>query len=269
MQSNAKTFLDQFSQAWEGGYFEGEPRDPMASSTYGVYGYNSSLYTVNLACIRPYVNKDTTVLEIGPGRGAWSKTILDRGCKKLYAVDAAPAEHTHFWEHVGKDSRVTYLVATDFELADVPDDSIDFFFSFGVFCHLSPEMCESYVKSLHRKMKRGAVGMLMYGDFDKYEECVNHADKTSIMRTLQQPRKIWTPVKVSYALCWKYFRSKMDIEHVSKNRGENLTDSAGRTTWFHWGMDRAISSLESNGFSVVEKDVNAISRDPITHFIRP
>ena len=77
-----------------GGYLEGSPLDPMSSSTYGVYGYNSILYTVYSACIRPYITSSTVVLEIGPGRGAWSKTFLHRNCRKLYAVDVADPAHT-------------------------------------------------------------------------------------------------------------------------------------------------------------------------------
>src|ERR1700693_3758411 len=94
-------FLRQFSEIWHDGYFEGDPRDPLGESTYGVWSYNSPLFTTYMACIRPYVGANTTALEIGPGRGAWSKSILGRGVKHLYAVDAAPAEHTKFWQYVG------------------------------------------------------------------------------------------------------------------------------------------------------------------------
>ncbi len=66
-------FLQGFIRAFQGGYFEGYSLDPMAPSTYGIYGYNSVLYTVYSACIRPYIASDTVVLEIGPRRGAWSK----------------------------------------------------------------------------------------------------------------------------------------------------------------------------------------------------
>ena len=143
----------------------------MSSSTYGVYGYNSILYTAYSACIRPYITSSTVVLEIGPGRGAWSKTFLHRDCRKLYAVDVADPAHTHFRDYVGIDSRAEYLVVDDLLLAEVPDYSIDFFFSFGVFCHLKPEMCEEYLLAILRKIKHGSRGFLMIADFDKYEQC--------------------------------------------------------------------------------------------------
>lgn len=262
-----ETFSKQFSLAWSGGYYEGDPLDSMAESTYGVYGYNSSLHTVYLACIRPYVGPETVALEIGPGRGAWSKVILARNCTKLYAVDAAPAEHTHFWEYVGQNQRATYIVTKDFELNDVPDSSIDFFFSFGVFCHLRPEMCASYIRSLARKMKPGANGFLMVADFDKYSSCQKNADNTSLKRFFDhQTRKVWMPMRLAYSATWNMFRSKMDLECVSKDKERNLSNSAGDTSWYHWGIENACKTLSESGFEVIDQDIDAINRDPIAHF---
>jgi hypothetical protein len=120
-------FLATFTTVWKGGYYEGNPLDAMSPSSYGVVGYNSILYTTYLACIRPYVTESSTVLEIGPGRGAWTKAILARQPRKIYAVDAAPPDHTGFWEYVGEDTRLTYITAKDFSLDGVPEQSADFF----------------------------------------------------------------------------------------------------------------------------------------------
>jgi hypothetical protein len=248
---------------------EGQPLDPMGASTYGVYGYNSVLYTVYSACIRPYITSDTVVLEVGPGRGAWSKAFLERNCRKLYAVDAASAEHTHFWDYVGKDPRAEYIVTDDFSLSGVPDNSIDFFFSFGVFCHLKPEMCEEYVQSLGPKMRSGSRGFLYIADFDKYERCLANAERLTVGRFLAaQTRKIWIPAKYGYLLAWRFFRSKMDLENVSKSRERNLWNSEGNFGWYHWGVDRACPALKSAGFEIVEPDVEVTPRDPVIHFIK-
>lgn len=263
-------FLQGFKQAFQGGYFEGSPLDPMSSSTYGVYGYNSILYTVYSACIRPYITASTVVLEIGPGRGAWSKTFLHRNCRKLYAVDVADPAHTHFWDYVGRDSRAEYLVVNNLLLAGVPDDSIDFFFSFGVFCHLKPEMCEEYLLAIFRKMKHGSRGFLMIADFDKYEQCRAMADRFSVGRFLaEQRRKIWLPAKLGYSLAWRFFRPKMDIEPVSKSREKNLWTVEGDFGWYHWGLERACLAMVRAGFEIVEPDVEVCQRDPVIHFRRP
>jgi methyltransferase family protein len=261
-------FFRQFQQAWEGGYFESDPRDPLGASSYGVYGYNSVLYTVYSACIRPYVNRETTVLEIGPGRGAWTKTILARDCRKIYAVDAASPEHSQFWEYVGRDPRVEHIVANDFSLSGIPDGAIDFFFSFGTFSHLTAGMCEQYVSSLAPKMRRGARGFVMIGDFDKYNRCIDNAAHLSIGRILtDQRRKVWLPVRFAYLFVWKLFRSRMDLERVSKSREENLV-AGPWPGWYHWGVGPACTALQRAGFDVIEADVEVISRDPMIHFVK-
>lgn len=61
---------------WEGGYYEGDPLDPVGRSSYGAGGYISVLHAVYLTCVRPYVNADTLALELGPGRGAWTRALL-------------------------------------------------------------------------------------------------------------------------------------------------------------------------------------------------
>jgi phospholipid N-methyltransferase len=264
-------FLSNFNNAWVGGFFEGNPLDPMGSSTYGIYGYNSILYTIYMACIRPHITSDTVVLEIGPGRGAWTKTFLERNCRKVYAVDAADPEHTHFWEYIGHDSRVDYIVVQDFRLAEVPDDSIDFFFSFGVFCHLKPEMCEEYIQSLGSKMRQGGHGFLMIADFDKYEQCRAAAERLSIGRFLaSQKRKVWLPTKLAFRYTWRYFRPKLDLEPVSKSRDRNLWNSSGSGFgWYHWGVEQACKTLTNAGFAIIEPDVQVCPRDPVIHFKKP
>ena len=260
-------FLQKFKHAWPGGFAEGVPLDPMGSSTYGVYGYNSILYTIYLVCIKPYITPETVVLEIGPGRGAWTQTFLKENCRKVYAVDVADPEHTHFWDYVGNDPRVEYIVVQDLQLAKVPDDSIDFFFSFGVFCHLRPEMCEEYVQSLARKMRKGSQGFLMIADFDKYEECRNHAESYSIERFFDgQTQKVWLPTKLAFRYTWRYFRHKMDLQPVSKSSEHNLTASADGFGWFHWGVDRACKAIANAGFEIIERDVEVCPRDPMIHF---
>ncbi len=266
--ASEQAFFAKFSKEWQGGYFEGNPLDPMAPSTYGAYGYNSMLYTVYLTCIRNRIKDDTTVLEIGPGRGAWTKTFLESGCKQVYAVDAAPAEHTGFWNYVGDTSRVKYITATDFTLSDVPDGSIDHFFSFGVFCHLKPEMCETYLTSIKKKMRSGSQGFLMIADYDKYNSCLAHADQLSLKRILGS-RKIWLPAKLAYLLTWKIFPSKADLIRVSKTADLDTHRDTETTGWYHWGLDRACDAIIREGFTIIERDMEIVARDPVIHFMKP
>ena len=254
-------FLRQFSSLWHGGYFEGDPRDPHGENTYGEYGYNSAIFTTYMACIRPYVDANTTALEIGPGRGAWSKVILGCGAKHLYALDAASAEHTGFWQYVGSADRATYILAKDFSLDGVPDNSIDYFFSFGVFCHLKPEMSAAYIGSLARKMKSGANGFLQFGDFDKYNHCLKDPSSYVLLRALKGKRRLLA--RLAYSILLK---RRMNFTPLSKDAKSNLADPEGRGSWYHWSTHDACATIKACGFEIVEPDINVLSRDPVVHF---
>jgi SAM-dependent methyltransferase len=256
------SFNSSFSQIWRDGYYEGDPRDPMSHSSYGVFGWYSSLYLTYLACIRPYVKSDSVVIEIGPGRGAWTRAIVELGPRHVYAVDAATAEHTGFWEYVGKRSNVDYIVADDFSLAGVHDKSADYFFSFGCFCHLRPEMCETYVASLARKMKPGARGFLMIADYDKFNACAAHHANTSIERAFSGRR--FRLVRAAYWLSVKLMRRRFIPDALDKMSEGPHTAGA----WYHWGIDRACAALEKSGLSVIERDVGVSHRDPVIHFAK-
>lgn len=71
--------LKSFENLWEGGYFEGDPLNPMERSSYGQLGFMSILHATYLRCIRPYIKNYTVSLEIGPG---W-KRFLDKSTVTL------------------------------------------------------------------------------------------------------------------------------------------------------------------------------------------
>lgn len=257
------SFLSGFSRIWCGGYYEGDPRDPLGHSYYGVFGWHSSLYLTYLACIRPYVKPGGVVVEIGPGRGAWTKAIAELGPRRIYAVDAVPAEHSGFWDYVGRRSNVDYIVAGDFSLAGVPDNSADYFFSFGCFCHLRPEMCEAYIASLARKMKSGGQGFLMIADYDKFNACVAHHADTSIERAFRGRR--FGLVRAAYRLSVTLMRRGFVPDPLDKTAEIPHVPGA----WYHCGVDRACAALERAGFTVVERDIDVSHRDPVIHFAKP
>jgi SAM-dependent methyltransferase len=261
---------EKFREIWKGGYYEGDPMEPMSRSSYGICGFNSVLYTVYLTCIRPYINSDTRVLEIGPGRGAWTKTLLKRGAKKVFVIDAAPPEHTGFWDYVGKTDRVEYNTVSDLTLAPIPDGGIDFFFSFGVFCHLSPESCETYISSLARKLRPGAEAFLMIADYDKFNRCIDDVDRVSLKAFLaRNPDKIWQPTRLAFNATWKFFGNRMINSRISKQEDLEGTHAKSAGRWYHWGLDRACEVIEREGFTIVERDMEIVARDPVIHFRKP
>jgi hypothetical protein len=98
-----KKELESFRDIWHGGFFEGDPLDPMGISIYGILGYMSVIHIIYLYCICPYVIQETSALEIGPGRGAWTRTMLR--ARDVWCLDALSAQHNRFWEYVDEQNR--------------------------------------------------------------------------------------------------------------------------------------------------------------------
>ena len=253
--------IKNFRNIWGGGYYEGNPLEPLAPSEYGALGYLSIIHAIYLMCIKPYVDGTTSVLEIGPGRGAWTKCFVERGAKKIACVDAAPAEHTGFWECVGKHENVDYHVAEDFSLSMIEDSSIDYFFSFGVFCHIHPSGVEKYLQALSTKMRSGTHGFLMIADYEKYNKAVSQPDRYTFGNMFVGRRFI--PMKITWSAVYS-------VVSPLRFRPKDINESAAIDTaglrWFHLGADNAARLLKQSGFEVVDQDIGISHRDPILHF---
>ena len=64
--------------------------------------------------------------------------------------------------------RYIELPDRDYNCTGVEDESIDFAFSFGVFCHLPNSANETYVNSIYKKLKVGGVALLAFADFYRH-----------------------------------------------------------------------------------------------------
>lgn len=251
--------ISDFTSEWPGGYFEGDPRDPFASSSYLSLGYISVLHATYLACIKPHVTNDTTVLEIGPGRGAWTKAILELSPKAIWAVDAASDEHSGFSDYVGQSPRVRHRQISDESLSIVPDGEVNFFFSFGVFCHLPESIVSNYLVSLSSKMSPGAHGYFMVADFDQHDFHVRHNDALDHLFALRR----FAVERIVHRTMTSLFPHKLKGGLRHKDPGQ------GASQWYNIGKERASEIAGAAGFNVVERDVGTCPRDPIIHIVRP
>ena len=251
---------ENFSTVWEGGYFEGDPLDPMGRSEYNRLGYMSVLYATYLCCIKPYVNSDSNVLEIGAGRGAWTRTMIN--AREVVVLEAVDAEHSGFWEYVGRHSNVRYHKVTDFSCSVLPDNRFSFFFTFGCFCHLPPTAIVEYMSNVYAKLQSGAHGFMMVADFDKYNSAVrnlsHYADtRACYPRRFRPVRWLWEAL---WATSWpSNLKTMTDRTPAAKNAGP----------WFHLGTDEACGMLEGLGYKIVDTDCGVSHRDPVIHFMKP
>jgi hypothetical protein len=260
---------------WSGGYYEGDPLDPFGRSSYAQMGFVSVLHAIYQVCIRPNVGPETNVLEIGPGRGAWTKTML--AAREIWCVDVNSAAHNGFWPHVGEENRrkVRYLEVDDFSCRDLPDEHFDFLFSFGTFCHVPVEGQRLYLRNLLGKMRKGATAAIMIGDFDKYNAAVRaHGNLSLSLR--RYPAAMRAGRKLIDLGRWL-----VDAAYLATRRRPpwvffdpmGLRDKAAITrepgAWFHAGVDETCRFAASVGWEVVNPDLGLSVRDPIVLLRRP
>jgi hypothetical protein len=244
--------LASFQSLWAGGYFEGDPLSPLGPSAYSQLNFISILHATYLRCIKPYVNANTVALEIGPGRGAWTKCLL--GSKEVYALDALSATHNGFFEYIGRPAHVKYFQVSDFACADLPENHFNFMFSHGCLCHVSFAGIEQYARNIFPKMRSGSECFWMIADYNKYNRAYQ---QISIWDALVQ----MVPAHLREAV--------MDLKRASEKKHhcaleEDDVPSPGR--WYHAGVDRTCEMLKSAGYTVVDPDVGTNLRDPIIYF---
>lgn len=254
--------LSGFAKVWKGGYFEGDPLDVLSKSTYDQVGYMSVLHATYLRCIKPYIKENTIALEIGPGRGAWTKTLLP--AREIYVMDALSAAHNDFYNYISDEAKVKYLHVTDFSCVDLPDNYFDYMFSFGTFCHVSSQGIEEYARNLFKKLKPGANCFWMIGDYNKYNEVVNNYERFNIIVRLL-PRRIQGKSWLGIFMTRKLFFRHSEL----RPRRADLDDTPSPGRWYDAGIARTCEMLISLGYEVLDTDVGTCPRDPIIHFQKP
>lgn len=258
MDERLKVELDSFQSFWRGGYFEGDPLNPLTISEYGQLNIMSTMHATYLRCIKPYINGSTVSLEIGPGRGAWTKTLLPS--REVYALDALPEDHNKFFQYLNYPTNVKYFQVKDFTCEMLPDNYFDFMFSFGCLCHVSFRGISEYAKSLLPKLKANSNCFWMVADYDKYNSAISHLSELSIWNCcLPKSRR---HLLLNWLFLYLIKRKKLHVKPADKN------DNPEPGRWYHAGVERTCSMLRQVGYTIVDPDVGTSIRDPILHFTK-
>ena len=257
--------LWSFQSLWQGGFYQGDPADPLFG-LYGLHSYMGVSHAIYLACLKPYIRPDVTALEIGCGRGAWTRHML--GGKTVYCIDALSAEHNCFYEHVGRHDHVHYFKVSDFSLDMIPEHSLDYVFSYDTLCHVSLDGISEYVRNLYPRMRPGAVAFWMVADYDKYNAFVANLARTSVLNSVRG----WSTSRL-FGIAADIIIGRMNRWSIRKYGLRTLAadqDSfpyPGR--WFDAGKDRTVNVLKQIGYQIVAEDVNLDFRSPIIQFRKP
>jgi len=252
--------LKSFGSLWEGGYFEGDPLDPYRSgSTYRGMGFVSVLFATYIACIKPYITPSTIALEIGPGRGAWTRTLL--GAKEVWALDALSAEHNGTLKYLGNPPNLIYHQVEDFSCSVLPENHFDYVFSFGCLCHVSFGGITAYARNLFPKLKSGAHCFWMVADYKKFNSAIDRADPTGLWENVLPRRPL-------YGLLQRLFL-RLARKHRRPPIKPDASDKPSPGRWYDAGSKRTAAMLREVGYCVLDDDVGSCLRDPILHFQKP
>jgi phospholipid N-methyltransferase len=127
-----------------------------------------SYHAVFREAIVPFLRPDSRVLELGPGKGSWTRALLH--CVPtgvLHTVDYLDVTPWLQPERYG--GRLVCHTVRDNSFATVPDDAFEFFWSFGVLCHNNIEDIAAILSASLAKMRHGAAAVHQYGDWSKLD----------------------------------------------------------------------------------------------------
>jgi ubiquinone/menaquinone biosynthesis C-methylase UbiE len=111
--------------------------------------------------VERFLGRDTTVIEIGPGGGKWTVRYAPL-VKRVIVLDVAESmlQRTRQRCEAAGLSNVEYVLGDGGSFTGIPDDSIDFVFSFDVLVHVALEDTWPYALECARVMKTGGTGVL-------------------------------------------------------------------------------------------------------------
>jgi hypothetical protein len=106
-------------------------------------------------------------LEIAPGYGRWTRFLKD-ACERLILVDVSGRCIDACRQRFADCSHLSYHVNDGKSLAMVPDDSVDFVFSFDSLVHVEEDVLAAYLQQLARKLTGDGVGFIHHSNLGQY-----------------------------------------------------------------------------------------------------
>ena len=103
------------------------------------------------------------ILEIAPGYGRWTEYLLPYCSGEYWGVDLTPKCIDVCKKEFVKSS-YHWVVNDGKDLSFIPDNSLDFVFSFDSLVHVEIDVIDAYLKQLGRKMKVGSFGFIHHSN---------------------------------------------------------------------------------------------------------
>ncbi|MCC6968635.1 MAG: class I SAM-dependent methyltransferase [Phycisphaerales bacterium] len=107
-----------------------------------------------------------TILELAPGYGLWTR-LLRPLCERMILVDLTPNCIDHCRKVFGEKD-MQYVVNDGKSLEAVPNDAVDFVFSWHSLVHCERDVMQAYAAQLAHKMRPGAFGLIHHSNFAEF-----------------------------------------------------------------------------------------------------
>ena len=176
-----------------------------------------------------------TILEIAPGYGRWTQ-YLKNLCDELLVVDLSPRCIQACQERFSDCTNITYYVNDGRSLDMVPDNSVDFVFTFDSLVHAEDDVMLAYVAQLASKLKPNGAAFIHHsnlGEYPIYQRLSKRPKLRRVLRTLRVIEKNihWRAVSVSAGKVAQYAADN----HLSCISQEKIP----------WGTKRALNDCIS------------------------
>jgi SAM-dependent methyltransferase len=110
-----------------------------------------------------HLQRGANIVELGVGGGKFTAMAMPFAAK-LYGLDISSEMLALTAERLKDDRFVP--VKTDGRSIDIPDSSIDFFFSFDSMVHIFPNDLYAYIAAMGKFLKRGGKAVFEFADWD-------------------------------------------------------------------------------------------------------
>ncbi len=152
--------------------------------------------------INSNIKKDSVIVEIGPGAGRWTESLI-KLASKLYLIEISETCLDICRKRFSEYNNVNYNLINKINLDFIEDKSIDYFFSFDVFVHLDIRDVSDYFKEFKKKLKDDGKIIVHYSKVgDKYGNFYSKYDRNDFEYLVK---------KYNFEIVNEYDRDSLDV----------------------------------------------------------
>jgi 2-polyprenyl-3-methyl-5-hydroxy-6-metoxy-1,4-benzoquinol methylase len=155
--------IEENKSLWDGIYNWSNAGEEWSTAWGGSY---MQWYGMILPRIRVFLPVHT-ILEIAPGCGRWTE-FLKGFCTNLIVVDLSEKCIKACQERFANCSHISYFVNDGKSLDMIPDDTIDFVFSFDSLVHVEDTIISAYVSQFPGKLKQNGAAFIHHSNLGEY-----------------------------------------------------------------------------------------------------